>query len=193
MRIEVLVLWVSALCPALAGAEPLFQPEPAPDHSYDGGWEHYVGGGLAVFDCDGDHRPDLYAAGGENPAQLLRNGSEPGGELVFTPDTPEALSLTGVIGAYPLDIDSDGHQDLAILRVGENLLLRGLGACNFEAFAPEGFDGGDRWTTAFSATWEQGQDLPTLAFGNYVDRDDPDGPFGACDENQLLRPEGQSY
>jgi hypothetical protein len=56
-----------------------------------------------------------------------------------------------------------------------------------------GFDGGDRWTTAFSATWEVGQVLPTLAFGNYVNRDDPEGPFEACDANHLYRPDGPTY
>ena len=35
--------------------------------------------------------------------------------------------------------------------------------------------------------------MPTLAFGNYVDRDDPDGPFGTCDDNRLFRPEGDRY
>ena len=39
----------------------------------------------------------------------------------------EVTDLTEVTGAYPLDIDSDGHDDLAVLRRGENVLLRGLG------------------------------------------------------------------
>ena len=40
--------------------------------------------------------------------------------------------LTAVTGAYPLDIDGDGVIDLVVLRVGENVLLRGLGDCRFE-------------------------------------------------------------
>ena len=101
------------------------------------------------------------------------------------------MQINAVTGAYPLDIDADGLMDLAVLRAGENLLLRGRGDCAFEvANAEFGFDGGDGWTTAFSATWEDGNRLPTLAFGNYVDRDDPDGPFNACDDNVLLRPAG---
>ena len=48
------------------------------------------------------------------------------------------------------------------------MLLRGLGDCRFEdAGARFGFDGGDDWTTAFSATWEGQNSLPTLAIGNY--------------------------
>ena len=175
-----------------AAADPLFVPRPIEPHRYEGGWEHFVGGGVAAFDCSGDSLPELFAAGGENPAQLFLNRSAPGGDLVF--DAVEGtLSLTGVTGAYPLDIDSDGIMDLAILRVGENTLMRGLGECRFSPFSGIGFQTDARWTTAFSATWEAEQTLPTLAFGNYVDRTDPDGPFEACDINQLYRPEGDSY
>ena len=178
------------LSASMAGAtDPEFQRVAAPEHVYAGGWEHYVGGGVAVMDCDADGLPDLYVAGGSNPAQVLRNR----GGLAFDAETPAALTLEGVIGAYPLDIDSDGHIDLAVLRVGENVLLRGDGACGFSRFEPPGFDGRDRWTTAFSATWEAGQTLPTLAFGNYVNRDDPEGPFETCDSNTLFRPEGDGY
>ena len=173
-------------------ADPLFAPRQIAPHSYEGGWEHFVGGGVAAFDCNGDNLPELYAAGGENPAQLFLNRSDPGGVLTFDA-VDSALSLTGVIGAYPLDIDNDGVMDLAILRVGENTLMRGFGECRFAPFEGIGFQTDARWTTAFSATWEAGQTLPTLAFGNYVDRSDPDGPFEACDINQLYRPEGDSY
>ena len=182
------LVWVT---PALAG--PRFEPVEVPAHRYTGGWEHYVGGGIASFDCDGDHLPDLYVAGGSSPATLLRNRTQPTGPLLFEDATPEALRLTGVTGAYPLDIDSDGYLDLAVLRVGENKLLRGGPDCSFALFQGLEFTSGDHWTTAFSATWETGQTLPTLAFGNYVDRDDPKGPFRACDDNFLYRPESAGY
>lgn len=180
---------------ASAYAQPVFEPRPAPEHQYTGGWEHFVGGGVAAFDCDSDLLPDLYAAGGETPAVLMRNRTEArGAQLRFVEETPDALSLTGVTGAYPLDVDGDAILDLVILRVGENQLLRGQGDCRFAPFdAALGFQSGDRWTTAFSATWEAGQALPTLAFGNYVDRTDPDGPFEACDASMLYRPDGARY
>ncbi|MDH3262645.1 MAG: CRTAC1 family protein [Paracoccaceae bacterium] len=161
-------------------------------HVYGGGWEHFVGGGVAVLDCNGDARPDLFAAGGENPARLFVNVSEAGGDISFRQG--EIAELTGVTGAHPLDIDSDGRLDLAVLRVGANLLLKGGPDCRFEdASAAWGFAGGAAWSTAFSATWEKGRDLPTLAIGNYVDREDPEGPFEACDDNELHRPEGRRY
>jgi len=180
--------------PGIAIAEPSFTSRSLPNaHVYTGGWEHFVGGGVAVFDCNGDGFDDLYMAGGENPAQLFVNDTAAvGGDLTFATGT--IAPLTGVVGAYPLDIDSDGLLDLAVLRVGANMLLKGGPDCTFsDASADWGFEGGDRWTTAFSATWEKGQSWPTLAFGNYVNRDDPNGPFEACDTNELYRHDGDGY
>ncbi|GKY86370.1 CRTAC1 family protein [Sinisalibacter aestuarii] len=181
--------------PGMALGNPAFRPVTIPEHVYAGGWEHFVGGGLAVFDCDGDLFPEIVAAGGANPAALLRNDTaEIGADIAFHADTPAELALAGVSGFYPLDIDGDGVLDLAVLRVGENMLLRGEGDCRFAPFpASLGFTSDDRWTTSFSATWEAGAGLPTLAFGNYVDRTDPQGPFEACDINQLYRPENSVY
>lgn len=194
MRTKILATMVMAAQASAtqAWADPAFEPVVVPDHVYGGGWEHFVGGGLAVFDCNGDQLPDVFAAGGENPASLLINRSGPDG-IAFEPSGAASTSLTGVIGAYPLDIDSDGNSDLAVLRVGRNQLLRGDGHCGFVAMDTIGFVSGDKWTTAFSATWEGANTLPTLAFGNYVDRTDPTGPFEACDDNFLYRPEGTGY
>lgn len=160
--------------------------------AYTGDWQYMVGGGAAVFDCDGDQRLDVFIAGGEGPAGLYRNLSDPGGALRFEP--VEGLGLTAVTGAYPVDIDSDGITDLAILRIGENHLMRGLGDCRFEnANAAWGFDGGDAWSTAFAATWEAGQHWPTLAVGNYVDRFEEAFPWGSCTDNWLHRPAGAGF
>lgn len=155
-------------------------------HQYTGGWEHFVGGGIAAFDCNNDKLPDLYVAGGESSAKLLINQSN--SSLSFIPKENKITDLKGVIGAYPLDIDGDGLLDLVVLRVGENVLLKGEGNCSFQRANEEWhFDGEDKWTTAFSATWENGRKGPTLAFGNYVDRKREDGPFGSCDTNSIVR------
>ena len=183
MRLKLLLCLMAA--PACAQE---FTPVQIAPHVYEGGWEHFVGGGLAAFDCNGDNRPELYAAGGTAPSKLFRNISET--DVAFTAQTPDALSLTGVAGAYPIDFDSDGITDLAILRVGANMLMRGGPDCTFERYDMV-FD--DHWTTAFSATWEDGQDWPTLAFGNYVNREDPNGPFEACATHELYRPQANGY
>ena len=158
-------------------------------HRYGGPWEHFVGGGVASLDCNGDRLPDLYLAGGAEPAALYVNESPAGGALAFTRRASPATDITGVSGAYPLDVDDDGHLDLVVLRVGANRLLRGGPDCRFElADARWGFDGGRAWTTAFSATFEPGRRFPTLAFGNYVDRTAPGSPWGTCEDNVLHRP-----
>jgi len=162
------------------------------DHRYTGGWEHFVGGGVAAFDCSGDGFPELYFAGGAGPAALYRNRSRPGRPLAFeaVEDTP--LALSGVTGAYPLDVDGDGLQDLVVLRVGPNAVFRGLGDCRFD-LANEAwrFEPGDEWSTAASAVWEPGARWPTIAVGNYVDRRAPGAPFGTCHDNHLYRPDGE--
>jgi len=67
-------LVLACVLPGMALAEPSFTPRSLPGaHVYTGGWEHFVGGGVAVFDCNGDGFDDLYMAGGKNPAQLFIN------------------------------------------------------------------------------------------------------------------------
>lgn len=159
-------------------------------HEYAGPWEFFVGGGVAVFDCNGDRKPELFFAGGENESALYINQSNPGGELRF--ERASSSSNTGikkVTGAYPLDIDNDGLMDLAILRAGRNRLLRGLGDCRFDANHPAfELPAEQSWTTAFAATFESDNYAPTLVFGNYVDRIAPGSPWGTCDNHQLYRP-----
>jgi enediyne biosynthesis protein E4 len=174
-----------------AGPAPKFVDDTATsgvDFTYDGPFEFAVGGGVAVFDCNADGREDLYLAGGEGPAALFRNESFIGDELRFIPFASPTTDLTAVNGAYPIDIDSDGVTDLMTLRWGENVALRGLGDCRFErANEAWGLDGGLEMTEAFSATWEPGEESPTLAFGNYVEPDNLD-PDTRCQTNELIRP-----
>ena len=118
-----------------------------------------------------------------SPAALYLNRSPVGGALRFERQADPATDLEAVTGAYPLDLDSDGTIDLAVLRIGENVLLRGLGDCRFErANEALGFDGGEAWTTAFAATWEGPDHLPTLAFGNYVELDESENWTGCLPE-----------
>ena len=112
-----IIIAVAALAAATgsAPADPRFIDRaaalPGPPHVYGGGWEHFVGGGAAVFDCNGDGRAEFLPAGGENPSPLFRNiTAGPGAPLRF--DRPEVQPLkgvTGVTGAYPLDMDGDGQ------------------------------------------------------------------------------------
>jgi hypothetical protein len=171
-----------------SGAVPRFvddTPASGVEHRYDGEFEHFVGGGVAAFDCDDDGLDDLFLAGGSEPAALYRNDSPIGGALRFSRLESPVTDLAAVTGAYPLDVDSDGHVDLAVLRRGGDAVLRGLGGCRFERAEQDlGIDLPPGWTTAFSATWEGTNARPTLAVGRYLV---PDGDV--CDESWLLRPD----
>jgi enediyne biosynthesis protein E4 len=182
--------------PLQAQTIPQFSDETATagiTHSFAGEWEFMVGGGVAVFDCNDDTRPDMYIAGGVNPAALYVNTSAQGMALSFEA-RPSGAEMDFVSGAYAINIDGDAIADLVILRVGENVVMRGLGNCTFErANEVWGFDGGDAWSSAFSATWEQGNTMPTLAVGNYIDRTQEAFPWGSCTDNWLHRPIRDRY
>ena len=177
--------------PAAAPAVPRFVEET--DSSglqsrFEGEGEYLVGGGVATFDCDGDGLPEVYVTAGVNKAKFYRNRSTRGGPIKLLEER-SGLELTNAIGAYPLDIDGDGNTDLVVLRVGEVQIFRGLGNCKFqranETWSVQTSNG---WHTAFSATWESGQNWPTLAIGTYVNRTKPEFPWGSCTAGMLLRP-----
>jgi hypothetical protein len=185
--------------PTVAAGPPTFVDETAASgiaHRYDGNQTYAVGGGVAVLDCDEDGRPDLFLAGGAEPAALYRNDGPLGGTLHFARIEDAAADLTAVSGAYPLDVDGDGHADLAVLRAGENVILRGAGDCRFErANEALGFDGAPGDTTAFSATWESSATLPTLAVGHYLELAGDETTTLECAANALVRPaaDGTAY
>jgi hypothetical protein len=187
-----------ATTPTAALGAPRFIDETAAaglDHTYDGGPTFAVGGGIATFDCSDDGKPDVFLAGGSNPAALYRNDSPAGGALKLTHLVDPATDLADVIGAYPIDIDGDGQVDLVVLRAGETVVLRGLGDCRFERGNERwSFDAGKADTTAFSATWEGSAGLPTLALGRYLTLD-PSTNAASCADNALLRPDpaGSAY
>jgi hypothetical protein len=186
---------LAAFLPAAAWAEgpivPRFLDETTiagVDSVYDGDWEFMVGGGATSFDCDDDGRPDLLLAGGARPAGLWHNTATPGGPLAFS-KAESGLELDAVTGGYAFDADGDGKTDVLLLRVGENVMMRGLGGCRFErANEAWGFDGGDAWSTAAAVSWERGAGWPTVAIGNYIDRDKGALPWGSCTDNWLHRP-----
>jgi hypothetical protein len=204
-KLALIILFSFGLAPAFAddprpkplGDVPIFHEEAQAagiNSVYDGPWEFFVGGGGAAFDCDGSGFPSVFLAGGKNRAKLYVNKSKAGGPLKFE-EKPLDIGadpslLDNVIGAYPIDIDGDGHMDLFVLRVGTNLLLKGGPDCTFTLANKEwGFDGDSGWTTSFAAEWEKGEKFPTIAIGHYVDRDAPGSPWGTCQDNSLYRPQ----
>jgi hypothetical protein len=165
------------------------------DSVYTGEWQYMVGGGAAAFDCNGDGFDDVLIAGGEKPATFYVNKSTRGGALSFAKQQ-SGLEFDAMTGAYPLDVDGDGIMDVVVLRVGENIVMKGKGDCRFtRANEDWGFIGGDGWSTAYAATWEKGSDWPSIAIGNYIDRTQELEPWGSCTPNVLQRPkpEGKGF
>ena len=100
-----------------------------------------VAGGLAVFDYDGDGRPDVYFTNGaalpslekESPQDWNRLFRNEGG-LRFS-DVTERAGISGAgysMGAAAGDYDDDGHVDLFVAGVNRNVLYRNRGDGTFE-------------------------------------------------------------
>jgi hypothetical protein len=100
-----------------------------------------VAGGLAIFDYDGDGRPDVFFTNGaalpslekESPQDWNRLFHNEGG-LRFT-DVTERAGVRGrgySMGAAAGDYDNDGRVDLFVAGVNRNVLYRNRGDGTFE-------------------------------------------------------------
>jgi hypothetical protein len=120
-----------------AGLRFVYQHSPTPEKYF----VESVPGGVAVFDYNGDGRPDIFFTNGaKTPAlekvspiysnRLYRND----GGMRFT-DVTAAAGLSGAgyaIGAAAGDFDSDGHVDLFVAGARLNQLYRNRGDGRFE-------------------------------------------------------------
>lgn len=139
-----------------------------------------MGGGVLVFDFDGDHDADILFLNGTDwqpgpgrasTAALYRNDTPPRGNWSFT----EVTAGSGLdqpfyaMGGAAADFNGDGLVDVFITCVGTNRLFLNLGQGRFtDITQAAGVGGGDQWSTA--AAWfdiDQDGDLD-LFVGNYV-------------------------
>ena len=99
-----------------------------------------MAGGVAVFDYNGDGRPDIFFANGAPLATLKKSGPKYWNRLyrndgngVFTDVTEQAgLKGTGFdVGVAVGDYDNDGHPDLFVTGVHGNHLYRNNGDGTF--------------------------------------------------------------
>ncbi len=100
-----------------------------------------VPGGVAVFDYNGDGRPDIFFTNGAQTPSLEKSSDayanrlyRNDGEMRFT-DVTTTAGVRGVgyaMGAAAADYDNDGHVDLFVAGVRQNQLLRNRGDGRFE-------------------------------------------------------------
>ena len=98
-------------------------------------------GGIAVFDYDGDGRPDIYFTNGAAVPSLEKNAPKFRnrlyrnlGDLKFT-DVTDRAGVAGAgysMGAAAGDYDNDGHPDLFVAGVNRDILYHNRGDGTFE-------------------------------------------------------------
>lgn len=120
-----------------AGVDFVHRNSPTPDKHY----VEAVPGGLAVFDYNGDGRPDIFFTNGAQTPSLEKTSAvywnrlyRNDGSMRFT-DVTDAAGVRGVgyaMGAAAADYDNDGRVDLFVAGVRHNQLLRNLGDGRFE-------------------------------------------------------------
>jgi enediyne biosynthesis protein E4 len=100
-----------------------------------------MAGGLAVFDYDGDGRPDIFFTNGAEIPALVKSESKYGnrlyrneGNMKFR-DVTQQAGVAGEgysMGAAAGDYDNDGHPDLFVAGVNRNILYRNRGNGKFD-------------------------------------------------------------
>lgn len=126
-----------------------------------------LGGGVVVFDYDGDGDPDLFFVNGADwpwEESLAKHASRHTGALYrndlaagagFADVTARAgltLEFHGMAAAAG-DFDRDGRTDLYVTGIGANHLFRNRGDGRFEDVTEEAGVGGDANSWSTGATW----------------------------------------
>jgi hypothetical protein len=114
-------------------------------------------GGIAVFDYDGDGRPDIYFTNGAEIPSLAKSSPKywnrlyrNEGGLKFR-DVTEEAGVAGAgysMGAAAADYDNDGHTDLFVAGVNRNILYRNLGNGRFEDVTARAGIASGEWAVA---------------------------------------------
>jgi len=159
---------------AAAGVHFVHQHSPTPDKYY----VEAVPGGLAVFDYNGDGRPDIFFTNGaqtpslEKPSALYANRLyRNDGEMRFT-DVTDAAGVRGsgyAMGAAAADYDNDGRVDLFVAGVRQNQLLRNRGDGRFEDVTTKSGIASGQWAVAGGWLDYDNDGRLDLLVVNYVD------------------------
>lgn len=151
-----------------------------------------MGGGLALFDADGDGLLDLYlcqggpiaadSPGGDPPCRLYRNL----GGLRFEDRTATA-SAPGpsyAMGAAAGDYDGDGMVDLMVTGWRGQRLYRNLGGCRFADVTAAAGLASTRWTTGAAWADLDGDGDLDLYVAGYLAYDPESAPYCAAPDGR---------
>jgi enediyne biosynthesis protein E4 len=163
-----------------AGIDFVYYGNPSP--------EHYMteqnGGGVALFDFDGDGVLDVFLVNGshfDRPAEqsgatsrLFRAG---GGWSYSDVTFPAGLEAYGFgMGCASGDYDNDGFPDLFICYYGKNRLYRNNGDGTFTDVTEEARVGDERWAASAAFADLDNDGLLDLYVVNYVEYSPDDPP-----------------
>jgi len=151
-----------------------------------------MGGGVALFDADGDGRLDIYLCNGgpivavedrtDPPSRLFRNLG--GGRFEDVTATANAPGPSYAMGAAAADYDGDGRIDLFVSGWRGQRLYRNLGGGRFDDVTERAGLASDAWTT--SAAWADldGDGDLDLYVAAYLDYDPEFAPYCAAPDGQ---------
>ncbi|MDG3006681.1 CRTAC1 family protein [Paludisphaera mucosa] len=151
-----------------------------------------MGGGLALFDADGDGLLDVYlcnggpvaagAGGDDPPCRLYRNL----GGLRFEDRTATAAAPGPgyAMGAAAGDFDGDGRVDLFVSGWRGQRLYRNLGGCRFADVTDAAGLGSKGWTTGAAWADLDGDGDLDLYVAAYVDYDADSAPYCAAPDGR---------
>lgn len=151
-----------------------------------------MGGGVALFDADGDGRLDLFFCNGgpivpgddrdDPPCRLFRNRGD--GRFEDVTATAGAPGPSYAMGAAAADYDGDGRIDLFVSGWRGQRLYRNLGDCRFEDVTERAGMVSTAWTT--SAAWADldGDGDLDLYVAAYLDYDPEFAPYCAAPDGK---------
>jgi enediyne biosynthesis protein E4 len=151
-----------------------------------------MGGGVAIFDADGDGQPDLYFCNGgpidaapgkpDPPCRLYLNKG--GWRFEDITDRAGAPGPSYAMGAAAGDYDADGRLDLFVTGWRDQRLYRNLGGGRFEDVTRSAGLISESWGTAAAFADLDGDGDQDLFVANYLEFDPGSPPFCAAPDGR---------